>query len=168
MLKHGIQTTSTFHLVVDRLSQDTRNTLADANADAARFVGDVYEDESRAIWRNGPVLGARGLQQQKTTKMMNNRSQKPRVCEGLEHGAYAKDSRIEVGRWKNEELGLREMTFFNFCRFAYRGWAMSQVTTGSPGNLQAKPRPREGNLPYVTPLSPKLLRTQNALRLYSH
>lgn len=68
MLKHGIQTTSTFHLVVDRLSQDTRNTLADANADAARFVGDVYEDESRAIWRNGPVLGARGLQQQKTNK----------------------------------------------------------------------------------------------------
>jgi hypothetical protein len=103
MLKHGTQTTRTFRLVVGRLSQDTRNTLTDANADAARFVGDVYEDESRAIWRNGPVLGARGLfrgegQQQKETKMMNNRSQKPRACEGLEHGAYAKDSRIEVGR----------------------------------------------------------------------
>lgn len=121
-----------------------------------RFGGTV------PYWERG------GYSNKKRTKMMNNRSQKPRVCEGLEHGAYAKDSRIEVGRWKNEELGLREMTFFNFCRFAYRGWAMSQVTTGSPGNLQAKPRPREGNLPYVTPLSPKLLRTQNALRLYSH
>jgi hypothetical protein len=62
-------------------------------------------------------------------KTMNNRSQKPRVCEGLEHGAYAKDSRIEVDDGRHEELGRREMVSFLFFSFYLSG--MGHVTTAN-------------------------------------
>ncbi|KAL2818291.1 hypothetical protein BJX63DRAFT_69192 [Aspergillus granulosus] len=65
----------------------------------------------------------------KRQKMMNNGSQKPRVCEGLGHGAYAKDSRIEVDDGRHEELGLGRWIHSYFFPFTYRVWAMSQRPT---------------------------------------
>jgi hypothetical protein len=72
-------------------------------------------------------------------KTMNNRSQEPRVCEGLEHGAYAKDSRIEVDDGRHEELGRREMVSFLFFFLLPIGYGLSQRPTNEASvTLQSK------------------------------
>jgi hypothetical protein len=109
MLKHGTQNTSIFH-VVKRLSRGPSHNLADANknVDAELFVGDVYGASRGELAEQSRSSSERALQGEraatKATGMMNNRSQKPRACEGLGHGAYAKGSRIEVERWKKRRI----------------------------------------------------------------
>jgi hypothetical protein len=98
--------------------------------------GRSFAERTRGCGR-GDTSGVEGTERRsrwpRATKSdkqtMNNRSQKPRVCEGLEHGAYAKDSRIEVDDGRHEELGRREMVSFLFFSFYLSG--IGHVTTAN-------------------------------------
>jgi hypothetical protein len=137
MLKHGTQATSTFLLF------DVFYCGIPGNPPRRKRKRETVRGEWLLAERN-PWVWARGFfrgggdgakiamdetQRKATKKTMNNRSQKPRVCEELEHGAYAKDSRIEVDDGRHEELGRREMVSFLFFSFYLSG--MGHVTAAN-------------------------------------